>query len=72
MSEVPEEHREDVVALFSEEEGENTLPPYQEWDYKIKLKLSTKPIKQPIYPLSPEKLEVLRTYLDENRRKGFI
>ena len=70
--EVLEEYQEDVIALFSEEEGEDVLPPHQEWDHEIKLELGTKPIKQPIYPLSPEKLEVLRTYLNENRRKGFI
>ena len=28
--EVPEEYREDIVALFSEEEGEDVLPPHQE------------------------------------------
>ena len=28
--------------------------------------------KTVIYSLSPEKLEVLRTYLDENLKKGFI
>ena len=67
MSEVPEEHQEDVVALFSEEEGEDALPSYQKWDYKIKLEPGIKLTKQPIYPLSPEKLEVLRTYLNKNR-----
>ena len=45
ISEVPEEHREDMVALFSKEEGEDVLPPYQEWDHKIKLKLGIKPTK---------------------------
>ena len=69
---VPKEHWEDIKALFSKEEGEDALPPHQEQDYKIKLESDTKPIKQPIYPLSPEKLEALRTYLNENRRKGFI
>ena len=69
---MPEEHREDITALFSEKEGEDVLPPHQEWDHKIKLEPGIKPIKQPIYPLSPEKLEALRTYLNKNRRKGFI
>ena len=45
MSEVPEEHREDTITLFNKEESENTLPPYQEWDHKIKLKLGIKPTK---------------------------
>ena len=64
---MPKEHREDTVTLFSEEEGKDALPPYQEWDYEIKLELGIKLTKQPIYPLSPEKLEVLRTYLNKNR-----
>ena len=45
ISEVLEEHREDIVALFSEEEGEDALPPYQEQDHEIKLEQGTKPIK---------------------------
>ena len=45
MSEVPEEYQEDTVALFSKKEGEDTLPPHQEWDHKIKLEPDTKPIK---------------------------
>ena len=45
MLEVLEEHREDTVTLFNKEEGEDVLPSYQEQDYKIKLKLDTKPIK---------------------------
>ena len=72
MLEVPEEYQENMIALFSEEEGEDILTPYQEWDHEIKLELGIKPTKQPIYPLSLEKLEVLRTYLNKNRRKGFI
>ena len=72
MLEVLEEYRKDIITLFNEEEGEDALPSHQEWDYKIKLKLGIKPTKQPIYPLSLEKLEVLRTYLNKNRRKGFI
>ena len=28
MSEVLEEHQEDIITLFSEEEGEDVLPPY--------------------------------------------
>ena len=42
---MPEEHREDTAALFSEEEGEDVLPPHQEWDHEIKLESGTKPIK---------------------------
>ena len=28
ISEVPEEHREDIIALFNKEKGEDALPPY--------------------------------------------
>ena len=45
MLEVPEEYREDTAALFNEEEGKDILPPYQEWDYEIKLELDIKLIK---------------------------
>ena len=65
--EVPEEYQEDMVTLFNKKEGKDILPPHQEQDYKIKLELDIKPIKQPIYPLSLEKLEALRTYLNKNR-----
>ena len=70
--EVLEEYQEDMVALFNKKEDKDALPPHQEQDYKIKLELGIKPTKQPIYPLSLKKLEVLRTYLNENRRKRFI
>ena len=43
--EVPEEHREDTVTLFSEKEGKDILPPHQEQDHKIKLELNIKPTK---------------------------
>ena len=60
--EVLEEYREDIITLFNKKKGEDILPSYQEQDYKIKLKLNIKLIKQPIYPLSLEKLEVLWIY----------
>ena len=43
--EVPEEHREDIAALFNKEEGKDTLPPHQEWDYEIKLEPGIRLIK---------------------------
>ena len=45
MLEVPEEYREDTAVLFNKEEGKDILPPYQEWDHKIKLELGIKLIK---------------------------
>ena len=72
ISEVLEEYQENTVALFNKKEGKDILPSYQKQDYKIKLELGMKPIKQPIYPFSLENLKVLRIYLNESRRKGFI
>ena len=69
ISEVLEEYQEDIITLFNKKDSKNVLPSYQEWDYKIKLKLNTKLTKQPIYPLSLKKLEALQTYLNNNRRK---
>ena len=45
MLEVPKEHREDTVTLFNKEKGEDILPSYQKWDYKIKLEPGIKLIK---------------------------
>ena len=45
ISEVLEEHQEDITAVFSEEEGEDILPSHQEWDHKIKLESGTKSTK---------------------------
>ena len=45
MLEVPEEYREDIITLFNKKEDEDVLPPYQEWDYEIKLELGIKLIK---------------------------
>ena len=45
MLEVPEEHQEDTVTLFSKEEGKDALPPHQEQDHEIKLESDIKPIK---------------------------
>ena len=67
MLEVLKEYWEDITALFNKKKGEDVLPPHQKQDHKIKLELGIKPTKQPIYLLSLEKLEALRTYLNKNR-----
>ena len=62
---IPVEHRE-YRKLFEEEPDEEALPAHQPYDHEIKLKEGTHPTKKPIYPLSAEKLEALRKYLDKN------
>ena len=48
------------------------MPKHQPWDYKIELETGKAPIFGPIYVLSEKELKVLRGYLDENLKKGFI
>ena len=59
-------------ALFHEEESAKALPKHQPWDHEIKLEPGTQPTFGPIYALSEKELGTLRTYLDENMKKGFI
>ena len=43
--EVPEEYREDIIALFNKKKNKDILPPYQEQDHKIELESDIKLIK---------------------------
>ncbi len=68
---IPKEYQEYKI-LFEEESDQEALPKHQSWDHEIKLVDGKEPTKQSIYPLSAEKLDALRQYLEENMRKGFI
>ena len=68
----PEEYGNEFEEMFEEAEVGSALPSHQEWDHEIKIEPGKTPGKKPIYPLSAEKLEALRAYLDENTKKGFI
>ena len=68
---IPKEYSK-YEGLFVDKDDVNALPKHQEWDHKIKIEEGKSPSKQPIYPLSPQKLDALREYLEENLRKGFI
>lgn len=46
------------------------LPPRRPWNHKIEL--ITEPPYQKTRPMSPEELQVVRKWLDENLAKGFI
>jgi len=68
---LPKEYRE-FATLFEEEPDQEALPKHKEWDHSMPLLPGKQPAKQPVRPLSAEKLEVLRKYLDDNLRKGLI
>jgi hypothetical protein len=67
---VPEQYH-DYADVFSKTESKK-LPPHRPYDHSIDLEEGTTPPFGPIYSLSQRELEELRTYLDENLRKGFI
>ena len=69
--EIPGEYKE-FESLFQEETMTAVLPKHQPWDHEIKLQPGKKPGFGPIYSLSEKELQVLRGYLDENLKKGFI
>jgi len=58
--------------LFQEEATAEALPKHQSWDHEIRLEPGKQPTFGPIYALSEKELEVLRGYLAENEKKGFI
>jgi len=68
---IPEEYR-DLEEVFKEEGDDEALPAHQPWDHEIKLLPGTKPTKQPVRPLSAQKLEILRKYVDGLMKKGLI
>src|SRR5204863_4813337 len=70
-SEIPEEYC-DLAEVFSKSKSEE-LPPHRgSLDHAIPLEKDSKPVFGPIYNLSETELQVLREYIDENLRKGFI
>ena len=68
---ISKEYR-DFAELFADEVSGKALSKHQSWDHKILIQEEKAPEKTLIYLLSSEKLEVLRTYLDENLKKEFI
>ena len=58
--------------LFEEETTAKALPKHQPWDHEIELETGKALTFGPIYALSEKELKVLRGYLDENLKKGFI
>ena len=70
LSKIPPEYH-DLANVFSKTEA-HKLPEHRPYDLKIPLQEGTTPPFGPVYNLSPLELQVLRTYIDDNLRKGFI
>ena len=62
----------DFKELFTAVKNQDALLKHQEWDHEIKIMKGCTPMKQPIYSLSPQKLDALWEYLEENLWKEFI
>jgi len=70
LSMVPPEYHE-FADLFSKWEADK-LPAHRPYDHAIPLEPGKAPPFGPIYKLSPMELEVLRNYITDNLKKGFI
>ena len=70
LSKIPSEYHE-FSDVFSKSEA-HKLPEHRPYDLKIPLQEGTTPPFGPVYNLSPLELEVLRKYIDDNLKKGFI
>jgi hypothetical protein len=70
LSHIPEDYR-DFADVFSKAKAD-TLAPHRPYDLKIDLEDGTSPPIVPMYPLSQVELKVLREFVDENLRTGFI
>ena len=70
IEDIPEEYR-DLASVFSKVKADK-LPPHRLTDCKIVLQKDATLHYGPIYPLSEEESQVLKEYIDENLKKGFI
>ena len=59
------------LKVFSKTESEK-LPPRREWDHPIDTTPEFKPIRKPIYRLTPKERQELEKFIKENLRKGYI
>ncbi len=67
---VPAEYH-DLLDLFSKKNS-GLLPLYQKYDYKIILKEKQKHAHAPLYKMSLQKLDAVKSFLDLYLAKGFI
>lgn len=70
LTKLPPEYH-DYVNAFSVAESDK-LPPYRSYDHKIQLEPGKIPDHGLIYGMSRDELLVLKKYLEDNLRKGFI
>ena len=71
LSQIPPEYHE-FAEVFSKKESDK-LPEHRPYDHRIQLEEGAiPPSAQPIYHLTPEELDVLRKYIDENLIKRFL
>ena len=68
---IPSEYAE-WKGIFDEPLPGEALPKHQPWDHEILLEPGKHPTFGPIYSLSADRLKVLREYIRENLKKGFI
>ena len=68
---IPKEYLR-YIQLFQEEVDAKALPKHQPWDHEIELEPGKESTFEPIYALSEKELQVLRGYIEENLKKGFI
>ena len=66
-----EEYRS-YMELFRDEKTAKALPQHKPWDCEIKLQEGKELPFGPLYRLLEKELEVLREYLQENLKKGFL
>ena len=71
MAPVPSEYH-DLLEVFLPSDDSFLLPHYGRLDHHIPLVEGTKPVYNPIYNLSEMELQVLKNYVEEYLRKGFI
>ena len=70
IADIPEAYR-DLVEVFSKIKADK-LPPHRLTDCKIVLQKDATLHYGPIYPLTEEENKVLKEYIKENLKKGFI
>ena len=66
----PQYHK--FLDIFSKDDADKLLPLHLEVDHKIKMKPGTQAPSGPLYSMSRDELKVLKKYLTENLKKGFI
>ena len=54
------------------EQSEMSLSEHKSWDHEISLLNNKQPKWMPLYSMSKDQLKKVRTYLDENLKRGFI